>query len=266
MSITEAILFIASNSNACMPCIQFVSKQRIPMQLVRLDTEASRRAAANGKFFQITTVPTMVIMYEDGNVQLFLGTPKIIQWLTAMIKSASQKSNENSDIAIREEERPQNMYGPISAEYPIARTRRPIIDEGEDIEDYHGGPVQIPRERKTKGKVFPIVIEDYPDDVPDDVPDDYPEDYPDDVPVVNESSTKPKKVKKGRAKTKSKPVEDNDPNAGKRKLAKEKLNRAASAKSKPLSSRMKDVYNTAKQMEEDMKNSLGYKEEELPHY
>ena len=248
MSISEAILFVASNSPACKQCVQFVSQHKMPMQIVRLDTESSRKTAANGKFFQITAVPTMVIMYEDGNTQLFLGTPKIVQWITALIShSRAPKEEAPRPSSIRHQE--NNMYGPISTAYPVSKSRRPMIDEGDDIEDMH-----IPQDLPVRPPVrsAPVVVE---------------EDYPEDILEIEEpEEEKPKpraRTKKGKAK--QQPVED-DPNAGKRRLAKEKLNRAAAAKSKPLSSKMKDVYNMAKQMEEDAKNSYGYKEEDLPHY
>ncbi len=226
----------------------------MPMQVVRLDTESSRKAAANGKFFQITTVPTMVIMYEDGNTQLFLGAPKIIQWLTAMIKSASAGARKEQQAPRQEQ---QNMYGPISDSYP--RPRRQVIDEGEDmdatpipIEEEDDLPPPPPQRRPAQRKA-PVVVE---------------EDYPEEEPEEEEPQEKPKSKKKSKAKSRRKPVvvEEDDSVAAKRRMAKDKLNKAASTKSKPLSSRMKDVYSVAKQMEADMKNSLGYKEEELPHY
>lgn len=262
MSISEAILFVATNSNASRPCLQFVSQQKIPMQVVRLDTESARKSAASGKFFQITVVPTMVIAYEDGNTQLFLGSQKIIQWLTAMMKASSRPEPQPSVS-----DHGQNMYGPISTSYPIAKSRRPIVDEGDDIEDEDSGMLRHPRPPQRK---MPVVVEDdeqyeYGEGSPymNEVPEDYQEEPQDEVVLQ-----KPKaRAKKGKGRSK-KVVEEEDPSsaAGKRRLAKEKLNKAAAAKSKPLSSKMKNVYDSAKQMEEDMKNSLGYKEEELPHY
>lgn len=215
------------------------------MQVVRLDTESSRKTAANGKFFQITAVPTMVIMYEDGNTQLFLGTPKIVQWLTALIKTSKERERVSEPEPVRHQE--QNMYGPISTAYPLAKTRRPIIDQGEDIED-HLPPQPVRRP--------PIVEEDYPEEPLLEI---------EEEPEVEEEKPKPRRTKKGKSRQ-QKPVEEDGSAAAKRRMAKEKLNKAASAKSKPLSSKMKDVYNMAKQMEEEAKNSYGYKEEDLPHY
>ena len=170
------------------------------------------------------------------------------------------KASSRPEPARTPSEREQNMYGPISSSYPIAKTRRPVVDEGEDIEDDEGAGILAPRRRT------PIVVEDdesYQNDGY--LPEDYQEE-PEEPEIV--SPQKPKaRAKKGKGRAK-KVVEEEDPSSasGKRRLAKEKLNRAAAAKSKPLSSKMKNVYDTAKQMEEDMKNSLGYKEEELPHY
>jgi hypothetical protein len=250
MSISEAILFVATNSNACKPCLQFVSQQKIPMQIVRLDTESARKSAENGKFFQITVVPTMVIVYEDGNTQLFLGTQKIIQWFKAMIKPPSRPQPEQEHVYRSQPSREENMYGPISSSYPIP-TRKPFLDEGEDMEEYRDHSLQ---RRPPQPRREPIVIEE-----------DYPEEYQEEEEEV--IAPPPVVAKKSRTKKgKSKIVVEEGSIAEKKIIAKEKLNKAASAKGKVLSSKMKNVYDTAKQMEEDMKNSLGYKEEELPHY
>lgn len=266
MSISEATLFVASNSKASVPCIQFVSSHGIPVQIVRLDSIEARTVAANGKYFQITSVPTMVIMYQDGNTQLFLGAPKITQWLTSMLKSSAKERHVG----------PQNMYGPVSTAHPLGKARRPVIDTGDDMpipigedegddEDYANldEPPSPPRRTPKKS---PVIIEE-------DDPEDEPEEAPRPPPKARKGKGKAP-VLKGRAKGKSRrkqvaeeeEEDEDDPMVVRRRMAKEKLNRAAAAKSKPLSSRMKDVYSMAKQMEEERLGSLGYKEEDLPHY
>lgn len=283
MSISEIILFVASNSKASVPCIQFVSKNRIPIQIVRLDTEQARETAANGKFFQVTSVPTLTTFYEDGNVQLFTGTQKIIQWLTAMLKS--------NETGARERERPRqpreevNMYGPSNGgarRSLVPPVRKHTIDEGHDL-DFPGpsggrkvsSRPQAPRIYVPEDDSPPEILEEEPELDANAEANEEPEPEPE---PVRKPKTKPRKSTKADAKpkrkprTKKEPVEEQedleflDEDVDPRKIAREKLNAVASAKSKPPPSRMKSVYNLAKQMEQDRDSSLGYKEEDLPHF
>ena len=219
----------------------FSNATRTKVDIVRLDTVQMRKVAENGKFFQITSVPTLVLVYGDGNLQLFLGAPKIVEWFNLM--SRPQRPPE-----------PQNMYGSISASHPLGSRTQQRPDNPELYE-----PVQ--REEYYEEEPEQIeIVDDYQEPVQKQksviIEDDYEEEAP----------AKEKPVRKSKSK-KSKPkVEEDDSVSEKRRIAKEKLNKAASAKGKPLSSRMKDVYNMAKQMEEDRTGSLGYKEEDLPRY
>ncbi len=80
-SIEEVILFCSSVSQACIPVIQVIQQYQLPVKIVRLDSAASRQAAQNGPYFQIKVVPTLVVTYRDGNLQLFVGQPKTLEWL-----------------------------------------------------------------------------------------------------------------------------------------------------------------------------------------
>lgn len=271
-------MFIASNSKASFPCMQFVSKNKIPIQIVRLDTEQAREAAANGKFFQITSVPTMAVFYEDGNVQLFAGSQKIIQWLTAMMKAKSSAPREDHRPPPREE---TNMYGPSNGgarRSLVSPVRKHTVDEGHDLDD-------TPRTRPVQRKAPQYIPED---DAPPEVV--IEEDLVEENEIEQEEEPEPAPVRRSRPKPKSKKLPKSEdkpkrkPRAKKvveqeeddleflddetdpRKIAREKLNAVASEKSKPKPSRMKNLYNLAKQMEQDRDSSLGYKEEDLPRF
>jgi len=81
MNISQVILFVSSTSPACEPCMKFISQARLPVMPVRLDTNEDRLRAANGKEFQIKIVPTLLVVYQDKNIQLFVGQEKTMQWL-----------------------------------------------------------------------------------------------------------------------------------------------------------------------------------------
>lgn len=246
MSISEAVLFVASNSRASIHCLNFVHTNRIPVVVVRLDSEETRRAAASGRYFQITSVPTMMITYEDGNTQLFLGAPKIIQWLETYIRSQieaqTRVQKEEEEV---ERARIDNMYGPVD-NIPT-NVRAPIIDEGDDMN-------------------FSNVEEEGSEDEPEFIPEPKPK-------AKSKAKTPAKSKAKKKAPKKKEPVvfEEDEPEfidqeTAARSEAKKKINHANSSKSKPLKSKMKDIYSAAKQMEMDMKSTLGYEEKDLPHF
>lgn len=85
MPISEVVLFVSSVSQACIPCIDFIQRFKLPVNLIRLDTVEARNHAKNGKYFSVTIVPTMVVVHDDGNTQMFVGSDKTIQWLKSSI-------------------------------------------------------------------------------------------------------------------------------------------------------------------------------------
>jgi len=80
------------------------------VKVVRLDTKEARNRAMNGKNFQIKTVPALMILYEDGNMQLFVGREKIMYWLQQSIRPPSpvnkpefaEESSEEEYIPIKQ--------------------------------------------------------------------------------------------------------------------------------------------------------------------
>lgn len=85
MTIAHVILFVSSASRESIPCIQFVQQHQFPVRIVRLDTQRERHRAANGDLFQITAVPTLLLIHEDENVQLYAGRPKILEWFNQLL-------------------------------------------------------------------------------------------------------------------------------------------------------------------------------------
>lgn len=81
-SITEVILFVSTASKACDELFQFLQHNPVQLSIVRLDTQEDRQSALTGQYFQIKQVPTMVVVRDDGNLQLFVGCPNIMRWLS----------------------------------------------------------------------------------------------------------------------------------------------------------------------------------------
>lgn len=239
MSIVNLILFVSSTSKASGECINILKSNNVPpFNIVRLDTEEARNLAQNGEMFQIQSVPTLVTIYSDGNMQLFTGTPKIVQWFQNFLTAKSQPKNPRPSTNIYDTD-PYEMHereeapigiGPLPIPRGISKKkvpntgyREPLLDEGDEmVDDFYEPPIEIE--------------------------DDYIEPVYEEIPKVSKKKKKPVKVNPSVAE------------------AKNKINHAVSSKSKPKNSKMKNVYSTAKKMQQEMENSLGYKEEELPHY
>ena len=71
-NITLFISTTSANSNAVLNAFP-----KFPGNVVRLDTKASRERAKRGHV-PITNVPTLVMVFDDGNVSSFVGMPKIV--------------------------------------------------------------------------------------------------------------------------------------------------------------------------------------------
>lgn len=77
-NISSIVLFISTLSKECGVCMKRINDSKLRYQVVRLDTRESRELVKRGKYFQINVVPTMVINYNDGNTEIFIGNAKII--------------------------------------------------------------------------------------------------------------------------------------------------------------------------------------------
>jgi len=93
MSISDVVLFYSKFSPECKDCVNFVQQAKLPVALIALDTKESRDHALNGSLIQIKNVPSMIVSYDDGNVQLYVGKPKIMGWFAAITQHPAQKQN-----------------------------------------------------------------------------------------------------------------------------------------------------------------------------
>lgn len=275
--ISEIILFIATNSRACVGCINFIGQNRLPVQIVRLDTQDARDEAASGKFFQITVVPSMVVNYTDGNTQLFLGTEKIIQWLTAIIKSVSpsRESGQNYQRPYPVRDQPSSSG---SSQYDPSREAEEDGSMEEIVIEDDLPPLPKPRRVVKK----PVIIEDTNEDA-EEAEDEEEEKAEPPRPLPRPKAKKVRASAKGKKKKRA-PVrfEEDDEYEEQNEIelvsttsnhpTDSHANRSQLAPPPPRpapqkpnqSSRMKDLLNSARKMEEDRKNSLGYREEDLP--
>lgn len=98
MSINNVLLFVSSTSQSSISPIKFIREHNLPVLIVRLDTIEDRIKAANGQYFKITEVPTLVVFYADDTLQLFVGSDKIMTWMNAIVKSKEQHKVAESTV------------------------------------------------------------------------------------------------------------------------------------------------------------------------
>lgn len=135
MSIHDVVLFVSSTSQACVPPVQFIRQNQLPARLVRLDTAADRQAAAQGQYFQIQGVPTLLVTYSDGNIQLFAGQEKSLMWLQQAVQA--QRSQQGP---------PSPPIGGGGSVQPDPGHVTTLIEDSDDDEDVY----EEPRRRKKK--------------------------------------------------------------------------------------------------------------------
>ena len=94
--ISNAVLFFSRFSNESKICVTRIREYNLPIQLISLDNPKLRELVKRGKMFQITSVPTLLIEYISGDVQLFTGRPKILQWASNLIDNMKREINNQT--------------------------------------------------------------------------------------------------------------------------------------------------------------------------
>jgi hypothetical protein len=169
MSITQIVLFISSLSKNCVPCLQFIQNQRLPIQVVRLDTEESRDIAIRGKNFSIISVPTLVVLYLDGDMQMYVGTPKIISWLQRLILAQQRQMQEQQEYRpspskLQEYDDPEEP----AIEYIERKPERKVtfVDNDSEDDEIPRKQKEVPRKAKknSKKKIKQKTVLEFADD------------------------------------------------------------------------------------------------------
>jgi hypothetical protein len=92
-NVAEVVLFYSKYSKECGPCVQYIMQNKLPVTLIPLDDKESRNRVLNGSIMQIKNVPSMVVSYVSGDVQLYIGGQKIIAWFSAMTRPPNANGN-----------------------------------------------------------------------------------------------------------------------------------------------------------------------------
>ena len=120
MQVSEVYLFCSSTSPASKPCLEVI--QAYPSlaqeaQIIRLDTAVHRDAARRGQQFQISGVPTLVVIYTDGDTTVYQGQKKVISWLYSRARMHMRLPAPPAPPAARV---PENVQAPPHAQHAQA--------------------------------------------------------------------------------------------------------------------------------------------------
>lgn len=97
MNISEIFLFCSTMSPACKPCFSFIKDSPLlvqEIQIIRLDTKNIREKVKRGVKFQIRVVPTLMVIYNDGDTSLYQGQKKVLTWLFMRMKTFEQDQQD----------------------------------------------------------------------------------------------------------------------------------------------------------------------------
>lgn len=132
MSVSEVVLFICSNSHACAPCVQAVQYLRLPIKIVRLDHKKMRDAVSKGKYFKVNDVPTLLVVYNDGNIQLFVGREKVMSWIDQLASMRSKEEIQIETPSPPKKKKKSKSKSKIKAKKPKQRSTPVEMDNSED--------------------------------------------------------------------------------------------------------------------------------------
>jgi len=123
MNISEIYLFCSTTSEACKPCFAFIKDHPLlveEIQIIRLDTKKVRDKVKRGVKFQIQAVPTLMVIYHDGDTSLYQGQQKVLTWLFMRMKTFEQAQQQ-------QHQRGANLpYSTPPEQEAVRRTPRPL--------------------------------------------------------------------------------------------------------------------------------------------
>lgn len=87
------ILFWSQFSKNCQEPIKFILSLKLPIKLINLDDPEIREQALNGgDKISVKSVPSLLVEFIDGTINMYNGKDKIMAWLKAMMERKQQSS------------------------------------------------------------------------------------------------------------------------------------------------------------------------------
>lgn len=232
MDIDRVILFISAFSQNCKSCVDFVAYHRIPVMIIPLDSTETRLRAMRGKYFQVHNVPALLVTYTDGNLQLFQGQPKILEWLNKVVVQRNAANTDRKIVEYEEEEEEEQPQAPAKAKKSVPK-----------------------KAKAKKSKPAPVKFKSKKKSIPEETEDDSGELLDVEIIPEDEEDEPPSRTSPPAARRATQP-----PSQKTNSLA---LNGTGT---KGKSGGMASLIEQARKMEEERKSSLGYDEKSLPRH
>ena len=93
--IKDIVLFFSESSHRCRSAVRMVREKAIPISLVSIDSRHMREHISRLKHLSIKGVPTLVVIREDMNAEVYEGEPKVISWLKNAFFQRSDAKRQN---------------------------------------------------------------------------------------------------------------------------------------------------------------------------
>lgn len=168
-SISDIILFVATGSKNCLVCLDFVRQTNFPVKIVRLDTEEARKRVSSGPDIKITSVPSLLLVYEDESAEVYSDSMKIIKIFNMLIKKSRpptpplEEGFYDTPAKTKKSHQPKHPARVARKEPPKVEKPTPKIIEAEysEEEEVESEPESESEEMEIpKGKKAPVVFEE----------------------------------------------------------------------------------------------------------
>jgi type II secretory pathway component GspD/PulD (secretin) len=90
-------LFSSRHSKSSISCEKQLESHVTPIQVVRLDNTQARERVLHNKAFQITHVPTILVIYTDDTAIKVEGLHKITEWIDLNFPESNQSTHTKVD-------------------------------------------------------------------------------------------------------------------------------------------------------------------------
>lgn len=130
------VLFWSRFSKNCQEPIKFILSLKLPIKLINLDDPEIREQALNGgDKISVKGVPSLLVEFTDGTINMYNGKDKIMAWLKAMME--------------RKNPQPQRV------QHPTRTDPRSVVDDKllyPPPQDIHKDPVKVEKVKKKSHK------------------------------------------------------------------------------------------------------------------
>lgn len=107
--IVNLVLFFSKYSENSKPCLEYIIRNKLPVELIELDSDDSRKFASQCNI-KIENVPSLVLILSNNDVSLYVGAPKILNWLRSFYERNQPQNTQQYQ--------PQYQPQPLSRQLP----------------------------------------------------------------------------------------------------------------------------------------------------